>query len=150
MIQAGVDIGYAFRVDADNPAPLWAVGTTYNAGDLVQYQDTYYTSLANFNTGNTPPTPPLTSVWWQQTDSAGGMYLKDNVGGKTFIVNRNTGEVQAAQVISPTVATAGAGLRYAAAGGVGVVWQAAAPINVKDALDRIAAAVALAIGGPIP
>jgi hypothetical protein len=108
MIQAGVDIGYVFRVDAENAAPIWAVGTTYGAGDPVQYKSTYYTSLAALNLGNVPPTPPATSPWWQATDSAGGMYLKDNSGAKTFIVDRSTGDgffagkLTVAGVVDPT------------------------------------------------
>ncbi|MCJ7797592.1 MAG: hypothetical protein MUQ56_12670, partial [Thermoleophilia bacterium] len=91
MIQAGVDIGNAFRVDAENPAPLWLVATVYIAGAVVRYQNTYYTSLVGGNVGNVPPTPPALSAFWVQTDSAGGLYLKDNAGAKPFAVDRSTG-----------------------------------------------------------
>lgn len=118
MIQAGVDIGNAFRVDAENPAPLWLVGTIYGAGAVVRYQNTYYTSLLAGNVGNVPPTPPAVSVFWVQTDSAGGLYLKDNAGAKPFAVDRSTGSFLtlgtfnlAAQAGDP-VAVAGTGFVY--------------------------------------
>jgi len=39
---------------------------------------------------------------------------------------------------------------YSAAGAVGVVWDTAAPATIKEALDRIAAALAAETAAPIP
>lgn len=107
MIQNGVDIGYAFRVDADNAATVWDNLTVFGLGALVQYEGTYYTSLQAGNVGNVPPTPPALSAWWLQTDTAGGLYVKDNAGQKTFLVNRNTGDVRTSGDVLPTVTGSG-------------------------------------------
>lgn len=39
---------------------------------------------------------------------------------------------------------------YSAAGAVGVVWDTATPATIKEALDRIAAALAVEMAAPIP
>ena len=60
------DIGRHVRLNAE--PPLWASGTTYPAGATVTYgANTYWTSLAGSNTGNTPGS---SLTFWEINTSA--------------------------------------------------------------------------------
>lgn len=39
--------------------PVWDVASTYNTGDIVKYNDVFYISLTDSNTGNTPDSDPI-------------------------------------------------------------------------------------------